>query len=83
MIDGPTREEWLKELQKLNLTDDEVKEGFTTAELCGKLGKGMFHVKSELRKLIKAGLWEFVGKSPRPTISGGTCQTPIYRPVEK
>lgn len=60
-------------------TLDQTAQGWTAAELAEHSGYSEVHARALLKRLVRSGRVECVGKSPRPKISGGLYPVPVYR----
>lgn len=57
--------------------------GLASIELAEHLGTSQETARTMLKKGIKAGTVEYVGRARRPNMSGGHSAVPVYRPVDK
>jgi hypothetical protein len=79
MADSITLDEVLAELSRLKNDPDSGPEGFTMAEMAGKLGLKVNSCQGRLKDLVVSGKVEMVGKRAGVNIAGGKCLVPVYR----
>ena len=78
---GLTREEWLSELASIAIGTTNG-DGLTTEEICERSGRNVRWARDAIRRAIRRGEWEYIGKRSGVGSDGRPIYQPVYRPVK-